>query len=82
MLRGLRLSKSTRGYCHGTSVCSSALFTAGRYDELSELVQGDVLWCYKRWAVKALASTILQLATATNVATNNGPEILVFRPVL
>jgi len=34
----------------------SALFTAGRYDELIELVQSDVLWSYKRWAVKALAT--------------------------
>lgn len=48
--------KSTRGYFHGTSACLSALFTAGRYDELIELVQSDVLWSYKRWAVKALAT--------------------------
>ena len=48
--------KSTRGYFHGTSVCLSALFTAGRYDELIELVHADVLWSYKRWAVKALAA--------------------------
>ena len=34
----------------------SALFTAGRYDELIELGQSDVLWSYKRWAVKALAA--------------------------
>lgn len=34
----------------------SALFTAGRYDELIDLVQSDVLWSYKRWAVKALAA--------------------------
>jgi hypothetical protein len=48
--------KSTRGYFHGTSACLSALFTAGRYEELIELVRNDVLWSYKRWAVKALAS--------------------------
>ena len=48
--------KSTRGYFHGTSACLSALFTAGRYDELIELVRNDVLWSYKRWAVKALAA--------------------------
>src|SRR3989304_3708213 len=36
--------KSTRGYFHGTSACLSALFTAGRYDELIELVRNDVLW--------------------------------------
>jgi hypothetical protein len=33
-----------------------ALFRGGRYDELIELVQNDVLWSYKRWAVKALAA--------------------------
>jgi hypothetical protein len=48
--------KSTHGYFHGTSACLSALFTAGRYDELIELVRNDVLWSYKRWAVKALAA--------------------------
>jgi hypothetical protein len=48
--------KSTRGYFHGTSACLSALFMAGRYDELIELVRNDVLWSYKRWAVKALAA--------------------------
>lgn len=47
--------KSMRGYFHGTPVCLSALFTAGRFDELIELVRSDVLWTYKRWAVKALA---------------------------
>jgi hypothetical protein len=52
----LSSDKSTRGYFHGTSACLSALFTAGRYDELIELVQSDVLWSYKRWAVKALAT--------------------------
>ncbi len=47
---------STRGYFHGTSACLSALFTAGRHDELIELVQTDVLWSYKRWAVKAMSA--------------------------
>jgi hypothetical protein len=30
----LSSDKSTRGYFHGTSACLSALFTAGRYEEL------------------------------------------------
>ena len=45
-----------RGYFHGTSACLSALFTAGRYDEIIDLVKGDTIWPYKRWAVKALAA--------------------------
>jgi hypothetical protein len=52
----LSSDKSTRGYFHGTSACLSALFAAGRYDELIELVQKDVLWSCKRWAVKAMAA--------------------------
>ena len=48
--------KSTRGYFHGTSACLSALFSAGRYEELIELVGNDVLWSYKRWAVRAMAA--------------------------
>lgn len=48
---------SLRGHFHGTSMCLSALFSAGRYDEIVELVSGDrVIWNYKEWAVKALAA--------------------------
>lgn len=46
-----------RGHFHGTSACLSALFTAGRYPEIVELVAADrIIWPYKRWAVKALAA--------------------------
>lgn len=48
--------RNVRGYFHGTSACLSALFAAERYDELIELVQGDILWPYKRWAVKAMVA--------------------------
>jgi hypothetical protein len=48
--------KEVRGYFHGTSACLSALFAAGRYAELIELVQGDIFWPYKRWAVKAFVA--------------------------
>lgn len=52
----LSSDKTVRGYFHGTSACLSALFAAGRYDELIELVRGDIFWPYKRWAVKAMVS--------------------------
>jgi len=40
----------------GASACLSALFAAGRFDELVELASGEkVHWSYKRWAVRALA---------------------------
>ena len=41
---GALAGQVTRGYFHGTSACLSALFTAGRYEELIELVKNDVLW--------------------------------------
>lgn len=52
----LSSDKTVRGYFHGTSACLSALFSAGRYDELIELVRGDIFWPYKRWAVKAMVA--------------------------
>jgi hypothetical protein len=52
----LSSDKSLRGHFHGTSACLSALYRAERYAELIELVKGDVIWPYKRWAVKALAA--------------------------
>lgn len=46
-----------RGHFHGTSACLSALYRAGRYGEIVDLVSGDrILWPYKRWSVKALAA--------------------------
>ncbi len=48
--------KNIRGYFHGTSACMSALFAAGRHDELIALVRGDVYWPYQRWAVKAMVA--------------------------
>lgn len=48
--------KTVRGHFHGTSACLSALFAAGRYDELIELVRGDIFWPYKRWALKAMVA--------------------------
>lgn len=47
---------SVRGYFHGTSACLSALFAAGRHEELVGLLRGDVLWAYKQWAVRALVA--------------------------
>ncbi len=48
--------KNLRGHFHGTTACLSALFAAQRYDELIELVKGDIFWPYKRWAVKAMVA--------------------------
>ena len=44
------------GYFHGTSACLSALYRAERYQEIVDLLGGDEIWPYKRWAVKALAA--------------------------
>jgi hypothetical protein len=48
--------KSVRGYFHGTSACLSALYTAERYQEIIDLLGGDEIWPYKRWAARALAA--------------------------
>jgi hypothetical protein len=44
------------GFFHGTSACLSALFAAERHEEIVDLVRGDLIWPYKRWAMKALAA--------------------------
>ena len=43
-------------YFHGTSACLSALYSAGRYDELCDVLSDESFWDYKRWAVKARAA--------------------------
>ena len=52
----LSSDKNVRGYFHGTSACLSALYRAERYDEIVTLLDGEAIWSYKRWAVKALAA--------------------------
>ena len=52
----LSRDKQMRGFFHGTSACLSALYSAGRYDDLLELLEHETFWDYKRWAVKALAA--------------------------
>lgn len=47
-----------RGYFKGTTACLSALFTAGRYDEILQLLDHapHKLWAYRQWGVKALTA--------------------------
>lgn len=51
-------SASGHGYYKGTSACLSALFAAGRYDELLALIDKARFkwWHNRRWGVKALAA--------------------------
>jgi hypothetical protein len=48
--------KNVRGFFHGTSACLSALYFAERYQEIVDVLNGDEIWPYKRWAVRALAA--------------------------
>ena len=48
--------KSVRGHFHGTAACLSALYAAGRHDDLLEVLKDEKFWHYKRWAMKALAA--------------------------
>jgi hypothetical protein len=48
--------KDLRGHFHGTSACLSALFFAGRYAEIVEILAVESFWPYKRWAVRALTA--------------------------
>jgi hypothetical protein len=48
--------KNVRGHFHGTSACLSTLYRAERYTEILRLLEGDTIWPYQRWAVRALAA--------------------------
>ena len=48
--------KEVRGFFHGTAACLSALFTAGRHEELIDLLKEERFWHYRRWVVRALVS--------------------------
>jgi hypothetical protein len=61
LIGGTRISlhpdRNLRGNFHGTSACLSALFRAGRFDELLELLRVDTIWPYQQWAVRALVAS-------------------------
>ena len=54
--QALTSDKTMRGHFHGTTMCLSALLTAGRNDELIELLEHETFWPYKRYAVIAMAA--------------------------
>jgi len=62
-----------RGIYHGTTMCLTCLFHAERHDELLELLAQEKFWPYKRWAVKALASTGRQEAALALAEAARGP---------
>jgi tetratricopeptide (TPR) repeat protein len=51
-------SRKPGGYFHGTVACLSALFHAGRHEELLALLERAPypMWHYREWGVKALAA--------------------------
>ncbi|BCO08452.1 hypothetical protein GF1_08280 [Desulfolithobacter dissulfuricans] len=53
-----RERKAGEGYFKGTSACLSALFSAGRHEEILELLDlaPHTFWHYRQWGVKALAA--------------------------
>jgi hypothetical protein len=65
--------KNLRGHFHGTSACLSALYRAGRYAEIVDLLAADVIWPYKRWAVKALAAMGEKAAAIRYAESCRGP---------
>ena len=69
-----------RGHFHGTSACLSALYSAGRYEELIGLLERERFWHYRRWAVKALAALgkkaeAIRYAESSRDAWSNDHEI-------
>jgi hypothetical protein len=52
----LRHDRRPGAFFPGTSACLSALYHAGRHQEIIDLLEGDEIWPYKRWAVRALAA--------------------------
>ncbi len=52
----LRHDRRPGAFFHGTSACLSALYHARRHQEIIDLLEGDEIWTYKRWAVRALAA--------------------------
>ena len=65
--------KEPGAFFHGTSACLSALFRAGRHEELLELLRDEKFWHYRRWAVKALAATGRETEAISLAESLRGP---------
>ena len=65
--------KNLRGHFHGTSACLTALYTAGRYHDLLDLLKEEDFWPYKRWAVKALAAQGKKAEAIRLAESSRGP---------
>ncbi|MFZ4539234.1 hypothetical protein [Propionivibrio sp.] len=51
-------TRENHGFFHGTTMCLSALVTAGRHDQLFALLEKApyLSWSYRQWGVKAFAA--------------------------
>ncbi len=65
--------RNLRGHFHGTSACLSALFRAGRYGEIVEILRVGTIWAYQRWAVKALAAMGRKREAIRYAESSRGP---------
>lgn len=65
--------KSLRGHFHGAIACFSALYRAGRHTEILDVLKGETLWSYKRWAVKALGAMGKKVEAMRLAESSRGP---------
>ncbi|MHB1500076.1 MAG: hypothetical protein ACYCYK_02715 [Candidatus Dormibacteria bacterium] len=71
---------SLRGHFSGISACLSSLYTAGRYQEMVDILEMETFWHYRKWAVLALAAMgrkgdAIQLAEACRGPWTNDGEV-------
>ncbi len=71
---------SLRGHFCGISACLSSLYTAGRYQEMVDILEMETFWHYRKWAVLALAALgrkddAIQLAEACRGPWTNDGEV-------
>jgi NAD(P)-dependent dehydrogenase (short-subunit alcohol dehydrogenase family) len=71
--RVLRPDGDLRGHFHGTPACLSALYAAGRYDDLLDLLKDEGFWSYKRWAVRSLAAQGKRAEAIRYAESSRGP---------
>ena len=70
-------SRRPGDYFKGTSACLSALFVAGRYKELMDLLdlEPHKYWYYRKWGVKALYATGKSAEALEYAEDSRGPHV-------
>ncbi len=71
----LRPDRQPGEFYHGTIICLSSLYSAGRFQEVVDLLSRGTFWTYCRWAARALVALGRKAEAIRYAETFRGPYV-------